>query len=185
MWQCHPMSPMSLASCSRNRETACGNCTGHTPSLHPKTVGHLQPVMSPPQSLWGISSFPGPLHRSGWHSSCEQAATPQHVRAPSRLGDRTLAAPQAWQGTHLSCINYVPFIFPSSWRDLGAESTAQTVSLASRERWHCDIREGRHAPPAPSRAAPQPGTGPDPRDQGCHRGQRVAQGQGQSLVVPT
>lgn len=143
------MSPMSPASCSRNRETACGNSARGTPRActprlwgissqgclpPPKFVGHLQ-------LPWPFASLrPAQLLRAGSHPAACQGSVPP-------LGDCTPAAPQAWQGTHLSCINYIPFIFPSSWRDLGAESTAQTVSLASRERWHCDIREGRHAPP--------------------------------------
>lgn len=121
---------------------------GCAPSLLPKTVGNLQPRLSPKahevspsgavsQNLVGHLQLH--FHRS------EQAAVPQHVRAPSSLGT---AHPQPPKPAHLSCINDISFIFPSPWRGLGAESRAQTVSLALRECWHRDIQESRHVLPA-------------------------------------
>lgn len=102
---------------------------------------YLHPGLSP-KTLQGISSrLPKlfPLQQAG---SC-----PTPCEGSILFGDCMSSTPQAWPGTHLSCINDIPFIFPSRWRGLGAESSAQTVSLALRESWHCDIWEGKHVLP--------------------------------------
>lgn len=89
-------------------------------------------------SPWGISHWGWPPSQAHGASPSSQAlyitpcSTAPTSRQPpcSMLGPLHILSPQAWQGTRLSCINYVPFIFSSPWRDLEVESTAQTVSAA-------------------------------------------------------
>lgn len=109
----------------------------------PKATRYLQLRLSP-KILWSISSFLSSFHHSSQHS--EQVAVTQHVRAPSSFGTAHPQPSSLAAGSSELC-NNIPFIFPSPWRGLGAESRAQTVSLAPRECWHCDIWESWHILP--------------------------------------
>lgn len=146
---CGNVTPCHLLPALVRRETASSNCAWAVPracsprlwgifsqDCPPKPMRYLHLGLSP-KILWGIYSFISiAVSRQLSHSMWGLHPL---------LGT---AHPQPPKPAHLSCINDIPFIFPSPWRGLGAESRAQTVSLALRECWHRDIQESRHVLPA-------------------------------------
>lgn len=177
--QCHPMSPASPTSCyCAEKKTPTVTVHGLYPETSPRAHGAspARAAQAHGASPTGAGRPPKPmghLHLPRLFTSLHPAQTlPAGSHPAACWGPCTSSAPQAWQGTRLSCINYVPFIFSSPWRDLEVESTAQTVSVAGGSAG--TMTYGRAGTLPPHGAAPQPSTRPDPRDQGCHRGQQAS-----------